>query len=203
MNTTVRQVAVRAATATATAGVLGALTVHGAAAAAQPEEAATGYTCRYGAVSVTDAAGSASPTARKPGVALYATLRLHNTENTALTKASYVFAIGNLMKNRGPAPHVRWRVAKGSWHTMTLRWNSRTNGSLPLWNSQALTVGTIPARSTVSTEISVSFPKKSVKAVDYDFLDVHGGACGNTRLDWYTGNGFEYWPWKGTPGKPA
>ncbi|MEU9340347.1 hypothetical protein AB0D74_03875 [Streptomyces sp. NPDC048278] len=199
LNTTLRHGAVLAATA----GVLGALAAHGAAAAAQPKAAATGYTCRYGAVSVSDAAGSASPTARKPGVALYATLRLHNTENTALTKASYVFAIGNLMKNRGPAPHVRWRVGKGSWHAMTLHWNSRTNGSLPLWNSPALAVGTIPARATVTTEISVTFPKKSVKAVDYDFLDVHSGACGSTRLDWYTGNGFSYWPWTGTPGKPA
>lgn len=199
MNTTIRHGAVLAATAC----VLSALAAHGAAAAAQPKDAATGYSCRYGAVSVSDAAGSAVPTARKPGVALYATLRLHNTENTALTKASYVFAIGNLMKNRGPAPRVRWRVGKGSWHVMTLHWNSKTNGSLPLWNSQALPVGTIPSRSTVTTEISVSFPKKSIKAAYYDSLDVHSGGCGNTRLDWYTGNGFEYWPWKGTPGKPA
>ncbi|MFF2368273.1 hypothetical protein ACFVU0_36940 [Streptomyces sp. NPDC058122] len=199
MNTTIRHGAVVAATA----GVLGALATHGAAAAAQPKAAATAYTCRNGAVSVSDAAGSAAPTARKPNVPLYATLRLHNTENTALTKASYVFAIGNLMKNRGPAPHVRWRVGKGSWHTMALHWNSKTNGTLPLWNSSALAVDTIPARGTVTAEISVSFPKKSVKAVDYDFLDVHSGACGSARLDWYTGNGFSYWPWTGTPGKPA
>ena len=49
----------------------------------------------------------------------------------------------------------------------------------------------------------MSFPKKSIKAANYDFLDVRSSACGNTRLDWYTGNGFSYWPWKGTPGKPA
>ncbi|MFF4314293.1 hypothetical protein [Streptomyces sp. NPDC001507] len=199
LNTTIRHGAVLAATA----GVISALAAHGAAAAARPEETATGYNCRYGAVSVSDVAGSVVPTARKPGVALYATLRLHNTENTALTKASYVFAIGDLMKNRGPAPHVQWRVGKGSWHAMALHWNSKTNGTLPLWNSQALAVGTIPSRGTVTTEISVSFPKKSIKASYYDSLDVHSGACGKTRLDWYTGNGFEYWPWKGTPGKPA
>ncbi|MCG7208212.1 hypothetical protein MB828_31190 [Streptomyces arenae] len=199
LNTTIRHGAVLAAIA----GVLSALAGHGAAAAAQPKVAVTGYTCRNGAVSVSDAAGSAVPTARKPGVPLYATLRLHNTENTALAKASYVFAIGNLMKNRGPAPHVRWRVGKGAWHAVALHWNSKTNGTLPLWNSPALAVGTIPSRGTVTTEISVSFPKKSIKAVDYDFLDVHSGSCGNTRLDWYTGNGFSYWPWKGTPGKPA
>ncbi|CAM5457605.1 hypothetical protein AQJ54_30190 [Streptomyces griseorubiginosus] len=199
LNTTVRQGAVLAATA----GVLGVLAAQGAATAATPKDNALGYTCRYGAVSVSDAAGSVVPTARKPDVALHAKLRLHNTENAALTKASYVFAIGNLMKNRGPAPHVRWRVGKGSWHSMALHWNSKTNGSLPLWNSQSLTVGTIPSRGTVTTEISVTFPKRSIKAVNYDFLDVHSGACGRTRLDWYTGNGFSYWPWHGTEGKPA
>ncbi|OPG02827.1 hypothetical protein B1R27_30930 [Streptomyces sp. GKU 895] len=145
MNTAVRHGAVLAATA----GILSALTAHGAVAVTK--DAATEYDCRYGAVSVSDPAGSVVPTAQKPGVPLHAKLRLHNTEKTALTKASYVFAIGNLMKNRGPAPHVRWRVGRGSWHSMTLHWNSRTNGSLPLWNSQSLAVGTIPARGTVTT----------------------------------------------------
>lgn len=41
----------------------------------------------------------------------------------------------------------------------------------------------------------MTFPKRSVKAVYDDFLDIRSGSCGKTRLDWYGGNGFEYWPW--------
>ncbi|MFG2373728.1 hypothetical protein ACGFY9_19915 [Streptomyces sp. NPDC048504] len=77
---------------------------------------------------------------------------------------------------------MQWRVGNGHWHKASLHWNKKTN--------QRLTG-------------AVELPKKSIKAVDYDFLDVRSGACGGTRLDWYTGNGFEYWPWNGTPGKPA
>ncbi|MGH1556461.1 hypothetical protein ACRAWF_46015 [Streptomyces sp. L7] len=143
------------------------------------------------------------PTAHSAGVALHARLRVHNTEAVTLPRATYVFALGNLPRNRGPAPLVQWRVGSGHWHKMSLHWNKKTNGSLPLWNSTALSLGTIPARGTVTTEISVTFPKKSIKAVDYDFLDVRSGVCGGTRLDWYVGNGFEYWPRNGTPGKPV
>ena len=185
-------------------GLLGAVPGTVAAEAAQPRAATTmAYNCRFGAVSVSDAAGSVVPAARKAGVALHARLRVHNTEAETLPEATYVFALGNLMQNRGPAPLVQWRVGNGHWHKMSLHWNQKSNGSLPLWNSTALSLGTIPARGTVTTEILVTFPKKSIKAVDYDFLDVHSGVCGGTRLDWYTGNGFEYWPWHGTPGKPV
>ncbi|MEW1773418.1 hypothetical protein [Streptomyces sp. NPDC086777] len=45
--------------------------------------------------------------------------------------------------------------------------------------------------------------ERSVKAVDHDFPDVHSSACGDTRPDRYTGNGFSCRPWTGTPGKPA
>ncbi|MGW2569103.1 hypothetical protein [Streptomyces sp. NPDC001537] len=184
----------RAALAVA-AGIVG--TLPGTAdAAAQPAAASTAvYDCRYDAVKVSDAAGSVVPTARRTGVPLHAHLRVHNTEAVALTKATYVFAIGNLTSNRGPAPVVQWRIGSGHWHKMGLHWNNRTNGSLPLWNSDTLSLGTIPARGTVTTEFSVTFPKRSVKAVYYDFLDIHSGSCGHTRLDWYQGNGFEYWPW--------
>lgn len=177
------------------AGIVGTLpgTVDAAARSATASTAV--YDCRYDAVSVSDAAGSVVPTARKTGVPLYAHLRVHNTETVALTKATYVYAIGNLTRNRGPAPVVQWRIGRGHWHEMGLHWNDATNGSLPLWNSGALSLGTIPARGTVTTEISVTFPKRSVKAVYDDFLDIHSGICGNTRLDWYEGNGFEYWPW--------
>ncbi|WP_330458548.1 hypothetical protein OIB37_17545 [Streptomyces sp. NBC_00820] len=185
--------------------VVGALANTVVAEAAQPRAAAPAgaYKCRDGAVTVSDAAGSAVPTARRSGVPLHARLRVHNTEGVALSKATYVFAIGDLMKNRGPAPAVQWRVGKGHWHKMSLHWNEKTNGSLPLWNSASVSLGTIPARGTVTTEISVTFAKKSVKAVYPDFLDFHSGVCGKTRLDWYDGNGFEYWPQNGTPGKPA
>lgn len=194
----------RRAVVVAGVGILGALSNTVVAEAAQPQAASTAaYACRLGAVSVSDAAGSVVPTAQRPNVPLRARLRVHNTEAVTLPKATYVFAMGNLMKNRGPAPVVQWRVGKGHWHRMSLHWNKKTNGSLPLWNSGTLSLGTIPARGTVTTEISVTFPKKSVKAVDYDFLDVHSGICGSTRLDWYVGNGFEYWPRNGTPGKPA
>ncbi|MEU5538555.1 hypothetical protein [Streptomyces sp. NPDC020362] len=180
----------------ATAGILGTLPGVAGAAAAQPQAtAAAAYACSYGAVSAADAAGSAVPTARRPDVPLHARIRVRNKEAVALTRATYVFAIGNLMKNRGPAPLVQWRVGKGHWHKASLRWNAKTNGSLPLWNSGSLSLGTVPARGTLTTEISVTFPKRSVKAVYSDFLDFHSGVCGSTRLDWYTGNGFEYWPW--------
>ncbi|MBK3569790.1 MULTISPECIES: hypothetical protein [unclassified Streptomyces] len=188
-------------------GLLGAVPGTVAAEAAQPRAATTAttaaYDCRYGAVSVSDAAGSVVPTATRAGVALHARLRVHNTESVTLPKATYVFALGNLMRNRGPAPLVQWRVGNGHWHRMSLHWNKKTNGSLPLWNSTTLSLGTIPARGTVTTEISVTFPKKSIKAVDYDFLDVHSGVCSGTRLDWYVGNGFDYGPWHGTEGQPV
>ncbi|KUN75816.1 hypothetical protein [Streptomyces griseoruber] len=180
------------------AGVMGAATL------ATPATAATAtYDCRYGAVTATDLAGSAVPTTRRTGVALHARIRVHNTENVKLTRATYVFALGNLMKNRGPAPLVQWRVGTGHWHKASLHWNSRTNGSLPLWNSTALSLGTIPAKGNVVTSLSVTFPRKSVKAVYYDFLDFHSVGCGTTRLNWYTGNGFSYWPLTGTPGRPV
>ncbi|GAA3822347.1 hypothetical protein GCM10022403_064800 [Streptomyces coacervatus] len=177
------------------AGIVGALSGTGNAAARSAAASTAVYDCRYDAVSVSDAAGSVVPTARKTGVPLHAHLRVHNTEAVTLTKATYVYAIGNLTRNRGPAPIVQWRIGKGHWHKMGLHWNNRTNGSLPLWNSGTLSLGSIPARGTVTTEISVTFPKRSVKAVYDDFLDIHSGSCGKTRLDWYEGNGFEYWPW--------
>ncbi|MFF4355624.1 hypothetical protein [Streptomyces sp. NPDC001604] len=176
------------------AGIVGTLPGTVDAAAQTAAASAAVYDCRYDSVSVSDAAGSVVPTAHKTGVPLHAHLRVHNTEAVALTKATYVYAIGNLTRNRGPAPVVQWRIGRGHWHKMGLHWNNRTNGSLPLWNSGTLSLGTIPARGTVTTEISVTFPKRSVKAVYDDFLDIHSGICGNTRLDWYQGNGFEYWP---------
>lgn len=188
----------------AASGLLGAVPGTVAAEAAQPRAAtAAAYTCGYGAVSVSDAAGSVVPTAHSADVPLHARLRVHDTEAVALPRATYVLALGDLMKNRGPAPLVQWRVGNGHWHKASLHRNKKTNGSLALWNSTSLPLGTIPARGTVTTELSVTFPKKSIKAVDYDFLDVRSGVCGGTRLDWYTGNGFEYWPRNGTPGKPA
>jgi hypothetical protein len=203
MRTTGRR---RAVLATA-AGILGALsgTVSATAAPAATSTAApaAAYSCRLDALTASDAAGSKVPTARKANVPLYARIRVHNTEAVALHKATYVFAIGNLLANRGPAPKVRWRLGKGTWHNVGLHWNKKTNGSMPLWNSGNLSLGTVPARGTVTAEISVTFPKKSVKADYLDFLDFHSGSCGVTRLGWYDGNGFEYWPWKGTPGKPA
>ncbi|WP_330348629.1 hypothetical protein [Streptomyces sp. NBC_00582] len=183
----------------AAVGILG-VGSHPAAASASTTAA---YTCRYGAVTASDAAGSAVPTAQRAGVALHARIRVHNTEKVKLTKATVVFALGNLMKNRGPAPLVQWRVGTGHWHKAGLHWNPKTNGSLPLWNSSALPLGTIPAKGTVTTEFSVTFPKKSIKAVNYDFLDFHSTGCGATRLGWYDGNGFAYWPQHGTPGKPV
>jgi len=75
------------------------------------------YDCRYDAVSVSDAAGSVVPTARRVLV-------------------------------------VQWRIGKGHWRKMGLHWNNKTNGSLPLWNSGTLSLGTIPARGTVTTEIN-------------------------------------------------
>ncbi|MGW2721995.1 hypothetical protein [Streptomyces sp. NPDC001492] len=184
----------RRAALVAAAGIVGLLpgTVDAAAQSAAASTAV--YDCRYDAVSVSDAAGSVVPTARRTGVPLYARLRVHNTEAVALAKATYVYAVGNLTRNRGPAPVVQWRIGRGHWHKMGLHWNSRTNGSLPLWNSGTLSLGTIPARGTVTTEISVTFPKRSVKAVYVDFLDIRSGICGKTRLDWYVGNGFAYWP---------
>ncbi len=176
----------------------------GTASYAAPAQAATAaYACRYGAVTASDLAGTVTPTAHRAGLALHARLRVRNTENAKLTRATYVFAIGNLMKNRGPAPLVQWRIGTGHWHKATLHWNSRTNGSLPLWNSATLSLGTIPARGSVVTELSVTFPKKSIKATNYDFLDFHSAACGTSRLGWYVGNGFEYEPWTGTEGQPV
>ncbi|MFF3380721.1 hypothetical protein ACFYXF_48240 [Streptomyces sp. NPDC002680] len=185
------------------AGVMGAVS-HVAQPQAITSPDTVAYDCRYGAVTASDLAGSVTPTARRTGVPLHARIRVRNTENVKLTRATYVFDIGNLMKNRGPAPLVQWRMGTGHWHKVTLHWNSRTNGSLPMWNSTTLSLGTIPARGSVVTELSVTFPKKSVKASYSDFLDFHSGGCGTTsRLGWYTGNGFEYWPWTGTPGTPV
>ncbi|KUO11534.1 hypothetical protein [Streptomyces sp. DSM 15324] len=189
----------RAAALVAAAGVLGVGSHPAGAATSAP----AAYDCRYGAVTASDAAGSVVPTAQRAGVALHARIRVHNTENVKLNKATVVFALGNLMKNRGPAPLVKWRVGTGHWHKAALHWKPETNGSLPLWNSAALSVGTIPAKGTLTTEFSVTFPKRSIKAVYYDFLDFYSTGCGTTRLGWYGGNGFEYWPPNGTPGKPA
>ncbi|MEH0433336.1 hypothetical protein SAMN06272781_8048 [Streptomyces sp. 1222.2] len=200
-----RPIASRRTALVVAAGVMGAVSPVAPALAAQPEAdaAQAAYVCRNGAVTASDLAGSAVPTARRAGVALHARIRVHNAETVKLAKASYVFAVGNLLKTRGPAPLVQWRVGTGHWHKASLHWNSKTNGSLPLWNSTTLSLGTIPARGSVVTELSVTFPKKSVKAVDHDFLEFHSGGCGTERLGWYEGNGFEYWPWTGTPGKPV
>lgn len=97
----------------------------------------------------------------------------------ALPKATYVFALGNLLKNRGSAPGA---VARGQ------RALAEDEPALEQEDQ----------RLTGAVELHVP-----VKAVDYDFLGVRSGVCGGTRLDWYTGNGFEYWPWNGPPGKPA
>ena len=67
------------------AGIVGTLpgTVDAATRSAAVSTAA--YDCRYDAVSVSDAAGSAVSTARRTGVPLHAHLRVHNTEAVALT----------------------------------------------------------------------------------------------------------------------
>lgn len=99
----------------AAVGILGAVPNTVVAEAAQAQAAPTAaYACRNGAVSASDAAGSAVPTARRPNVPLHAGIRVHNTEAVSLPRATYVFALGNLTKNRGRPPSCSGASARGT-----------------------------------------------------------------------------------------
>ncbi|WP_042389596.1 hypothetical protein [Streptacidiphilus melanogenes] len=182
--------------------VTGATTSHAAA----PQPAAAGaFDCLNGALAVSTPNPTEALTTRRvggPPLDEYVTIR--NTETKVLPTAGFTFEFGNMDKNRGPVPTVWWRVAgKGSWHKMAFHWNAKTQGNLPLWDSARLPLGTIGAHGSTTVEVSVYFPRGSVKDGYSNFWEVGSAVCGTTDLGWFMGREFQLWPWSGLPGSPV
>ncbi|MDX6428151.1 MAG: hypothetical protein QOE54_517 [Streptosporangiaceae bacterium] len=80
-----------------------------------------------------------------------------------------------------PTPSLAWRLDKGLWHTLHVRWFGGSGEKY--WGSDNVDIGTLKARSTRLLQIRITFHRGDPAAVYTSAAEVAVRPCGTLEWD--------------------